>query len=201
MINNEVGVTESTQLATEIGDVIEQMRAPKLNHDELHDELRGYYEISINEQLNTEDVKRLFPRLQNIKSRVAYICNQTMHAYKARKTALEIFMSMLIKEADSTLYKNKEAREGYAVEKLRDLMVEVQIYEFLKDNSEMCLKNLNDMTNVISRQVTVMQIEVQLGEMARPSYHGSEDTEESSSSDKGTWSEDENDSIDELLVN
>jgi hypothetical protein len=58
-------------------------------------------------------------------------------------------------------------RDGLAAEKLSDFILEVQNYEFLKDNAEMCLDNLNDMVNVVSREVTVMQIELQLGELSR----------------------------------
>lgn len=152
---------------TMIEKMMNSLSLPSLNLDNLHRELDEYYEIAIDTNLNTGEIKQLFPELQNKKSRVAQIYVDASRAYKGRKTALDTLTSIVVKNADPSVYKNREMREGLAAEKLSDFILEVQNYEFLKDNAEMCLENLNDMVNVVSREVTVMQIEMQLGELSR----------------------------------
>jgi len=158
---------DNLDIKSMIDKMMDNLSLPSLNLDDLHRELDEYYEIAIDTNLSTGEIKRLFPELQNKKSRVAQIYVDASRAYKGRKTALETLVSIVVKNADPSVYKNKEMREGLAAEKLSEFILEVQNYEFLKDNAEMCLENLNDMVNVVSREVTVMQIEMQLGELSR----------------------------------
>lgn len=191
-----------------IDNMMNNLSLPTLNLDDLHKELDAYYEITIDKNLNTGEIKQLFPELQNKKSRVAQILVDASRAYKGRKTALDTLTSIVIKNADPSVYKNREMREGLAAEKLSDFILEVQNYEFLKDNAEMCFENLNDMVNVVSREVTVMQIELQLGELSRgpnlrkdSDFNNSayEEQEESEEEDFAVSGDEEDDVLKDIL--
>jgi len=158
-----------------VSDIIKRMESklcvPTTQHDELHAELDEYYSIVIEDNMNAEEIKELLSYIQNTRSRVAYIYVQAMQSYRARKTILDTLTSIISKEADPKIYKNKEARDGFAAEKLAGLILNVQIDDFLRNNAETCLSNLSDMMSTVSRQISVMQIELQLGELARPASH------------------------------
>jgi len=169
---------------------ITNMNTPLLNYDELHNELYDYYNVKIQDNLDTQQINELLTYLQNLRSRVAYINVQSFRDYKTKKSTLDFFTLIVVQYADSTKYKNKESREGFVIERLADLFLDVQVAEFLKDNAESCLKNLNDLLSIVSRQISVLQIELQLGQIARPG--NSSGLPSDNISNDATWHSDEN---------
>lgn len=167
------------------------MGIPELDYDNLHEELNKYYDISIEEDMDTNQINDMLTKMQNIRSRVAFITSQAMRTYKAKKTIVDMLMAILVKEADASKYKNKEAREGFATERLLDLNLDLRIAEFLKDNAEMCLNNLNNMISTVSRQISVLQIELQLGQLTR--YNTNDDGDDSD------WVFKSSDSLEDIL--
>jgi len=146
----------------------ERMGFEELNLNELHEELRGYYNTKIQENANTQEINEALTKLQNTRSRVAYIVMQADRQYKSKKAIIDILTPILAKDADPKLYKNKESRDGFAMERLADYVLDLHVADFLKEDANNCLSNLNDTISIISRQITVLQLEIQLGQISRP---------------------------------
>jgi hypothetical protein len=188
-------------LSKVIAEMENNLSIPKVDYSDIHDELSGYYNIAIQDDISTQEINDLLTKLQNTRSRVAYITKQSLRIYKSKKSILDILTPILSKDADPQIYKNKESREGFAMERLADLVLDVQVAEFLKEDAEMCLENLNDLYSTVSRQISVLQMEMELGQISRPGYSDNEDfqiTHFSSSNIKdATWESD--DSLDQEL--
>ncbi len=140
---------------------------PKINRDELRDEMSNMI-VNISKNPTTFDVNEGLAKTQGYRDRLSEILALAQKEYKVRKRCLEMLMDAvnLVSKASSA-----DKRRGEAVLKYPHLVIQTEAASiFLEEVEQMC-SNMKSTSETISRQVSVMQIQLQIGERRQGQSH------------------------------
>jgi len=151
---------------------------PKLDRNGYRREMLKM-QVKVSENPTTFELNEGLARVQGYKDRLAEIFNLANNEYRLRKRTLEMLF-----DAQSVLSKasNTEKRRGEATLKYPLLVLNLEAAEIFVDEVEQIMGNMKSTSEIISRQVSVCQIQLQIGDVRKNNQ--SEAQEISYASDK-----------------
>ncbi len=133
---------------------------PKLDRDALRCEM-GEMVVEMSKNPTTFDINEGLAKSQAYRDRLSEILFMAQNEYKIRKRCMEMLFDAvnLISKASSA-----DKRRGEAVMRYPMMIIQTEAADiFVKEVEQMCA-NMRSTSESISRQVSVMQIQLQLGE-------------------------------------
>lgn len=140
---------------------------PNIDRDSLREEMSNMV-VDISKNPTTFDVNEGLAKTQGYRDRLSEILALAQREYKVRKRCLEMLMDAvnLISKASSA-----DKRRGEAILKYPHLVIQTEAASiFLEEVEQMC-SNMKATSETISRQVSVMQIQLQIGERRQGQSH------------------------------
>lgn len=133
---------------------------PKLDRDKLRKEMEDM-QVETHKNPTTFDINEGMSLTQGYKDRLTEIYNVASREYKLRKRTTEMLVSanMVISRG-----KSKDKREGEAVMKYPVHMLNLEASEIFLDEVNQILNNIKSVGDSISRQGSMLQMQLQIGE-------------------------------------
>lgn len=183
----EVAVDESAKgAATSQGTMgeLEQMifnilsTLPRLNRNALRFEMENM-SVKIQQNPTTNDLHEGLSKAQGYKDRLAEIHNLASREFKTRERCVDMLF-----DANNVVSKGKSAdvRRGEATMKYPHLLIQLEAAETFVKEVEQVLQNIKSAHESVSRQISLMQIQLQLGEIRREQRTPNNDVEGNGSS-------------------
>lgn len=147
---------------------------PRLNVRKLRLEMEGM-QVGLQQNPTTLDLNAGLSKAQGYKDRLAEIYTMALREFKTRKRCVDLLF-----DAFNHVSKGSSAdkRRGEATMKYPMLLLHMEAAETFLDEVEHILHNIKSAMEAISRQVTLMQIQVQLGEVRRGAQPSNYEAEE-----------------------
>lgn len=146
----------------DIEDMVKSMLAtlPRINRDKLRKEMNNM-NVPVFETPTTFDLNAGLAKVQGYKDRLVEIYMIAQRDYKLRKRCVEMLF-----DAFNVISKGAsvDKRRGECIMKYPTLVLNVQASETFVEEIEQYLANFKSVGEVISRQITVMSMQLQLGE-------------------------------------
>lgn len=138
---------------------------PKLNRRKLRLEMETF-QVSLNQNPTTHDINEGLAHAQGYKDRLAEIYMMALREFKTRNRCVELLF-----DANNVISKGKSAdvRRGEATMKYPMHLIQLEGAETFLKEVEHILQNVKSAHEAISRQASVMQIQLQLGEVRKSS--------------------------------
>lgn len=158
----EIGRDEFHELVDSIHRVISSL--PNLNYDELHTELResDYLHIPISADPSLDELSAAALKVQTAKDRVGQILLDAERNFKILKHySKAIYIAWIRLSGDSS----QDRRESDATTRTWDFAGEAVQAETLYSASRAVLDNLKDKWDTISRNVSIIELRLKLGEI------------------------------------
>lgn len=162
----ELGDTGSLSSMKDLEKMIDQIIAtlPRLDRYKLRKEMENMV-VSLRQNPGTKDLTEGLAFAQGYKSRLAEIYNMALREYRLRNRCMDMLINAFI--ATEAKGKSADARQGEATMKYPMLLIHLEGSETFLKEVEHVLQNIKSAMDAISRQVSVMQIEVSIGEIRR----------------------------------
>ena len=157
----EIGRSEFQELVDNIHKAMASL--PNLNYDELHTELResDYLHIPISADPSLDELSAAALKVQTAKDRVGQILLDAERNYKILKHySKAIYIAWIRLSGDAS----QDRRESYATTRTWDFAGEAAQAETLYSASRAVLDNLKDKWDTISRNVSIIELRLKLGE-------------------------------------
>lgn len=158
----EIGRNEFHELVDCIHRAISSL--PNLNYDELHTELResDYLHIPISADPSLDELSAAALKVQTAKDRVGQILLDAERNYKILKHySKAIYIAWIRLSGDAS----QDRRESDATTRTWDFAGEAAQAETLYSASRAVLDNLKDKWDTISRNVSIIELRLKLGEI------------------------------------
>ena len=133
---------------------------PKIDRDALRDEM-GEMIVEMSKNPTTFDINEGLAKSQAYRDRLSEILFMAQNEYKIRKRCLDMLFDAvnLISKASSS-----DKRRGEAVMRYPMMVIQTEAADiFVKEVEQMCT-NMRSTSEAISRQVSVMQIQLQINQ-------------------------------------
>ena len=136
---------------------------PKLERNAYRREMLNM-QVKVSENPTTFELNEGLARVQGYKSRLVEIFNLANIEYRLRKRTLEMLF-----DAQSVLSKasNTEKRRGEATMKYPLLVLNLEAAEIFVDEVEQIMTNMKSTGEIISRQIAVISMQLQIGDVRR----------------------------------
>lgn len=133
---------------------------PKLDLSKYHDEMEEM-EVQTYENPTTFQLLETMDHVQQYKNRLSEILNDVEHEYAVRKRTLDMLYA-----ANNLVSNQKSAdkRQGEAMLKYPNLVLQLGKIEAFRTEITNVMGNLKAIGDVISRQASIISMQIQLGE-------------------------------------
>ena len=150
---------------------------PSLDRNKLRQEMIDM-KIELQNNPTTAHLNKGLAKAQAYKDRLSEIYSLAIREYKLRSRCNDMLINAFI--ATEAKGKSADARQGEAAMKYPMLMIQLEAAESFMKEVEHVLANIKSAHESVSRQVSVAQIQLQLGEIRReyPGINGNRDAEE-----------------------
>ena len=153
---------------TDIEIIAEEMLAtiPKLNRDKLRDEMSQMH-VAVYPNPSTFNINEGLALAQGYRERLAGILALADQEFNTRSKVLEMLMMAHIVTSKAS---SADKRKGEALIKYPSQFLALEAAETFKNEVMLFLKNMQSTSETISRQASVLQAQIALGEVRRKDY-------------------------------
>ena len=134
---------------------------PKLNRDKLRDEMENMT-VEVLPTPTTTSITNGLSKAQGFRDRCSEILLYATREAKIRRRCYDMLYSAICVTSNA---KNNDARMGNFCMRYPTLIIQTEAAEMFVKEVEHVFNNLKSVTDVLSRQVSVMQLQLQLGEI------------------------------------
>lgn len=161
----ELGESGNLSSMEELEKIIDRIIAtlPRLDRFKLRKEMENM-NVILKQNPMTKDLSEGLAYAQGYKSRLSEIYNLALREFRTRSRCVDMLFDAY--NAIST-GKSADVRRGQATMKYPMLLIQLEGAETFLKEVEHVLQNVKSAMDAISRQVSVMQIEVSIGEVRR----------------------------------
>ena len=133
---------------------------PKLDLSEYHNEMNNM-DVQTYENPTTFQLLETMDNVQQYKNRLSEILNDVEHEYAVRKRTMDMLYA-----ANNLVSNQKSAdkRQGEAMLKYPNLVLQLGKIEAFRTEITNVMNNLKSIGDVISRQASIISMQIQLGE-------------------------------------
>lgn len=170
-----------TDLEKEIIDVLNTL--PKLDRYALRREMVNMI-VSVEENPTTFGINEGLAKAQAYKSRLAEIYTLAIREFKLRKRCMEILQDAIMKVSNE---KSADKRKGEFAMRYPILLMQEQAAENFYEEVKHLISNMASANENVSRQVSVLQLQVQLGEVRRSESSKQSFNQAEESSGQKSW--------------
>lgn len=149
---------------------------PKINRDKLREELENMT-VEVLPTPTTSSITEGLAKSQGYRDRCSEILLYATREAKLRRRCYDMLYSCICVTSNA---KNNDARMGNFAMRYPSLILKTEAAEMFVKEVEHVFNNLKAVTDVLSRQVSVLQLQLQLGEIKskNPNYSNNSDVEE-----------------------
>lgn len=174
-------IEELEQIVAQIINTLDKMDRYKLRQE------MSEMNVELHQNPTTKDLNEGLAKAQAYKDRLAEIYTSALREFKIRERCVEMLL-----DAYNVVSKGSSAdkRKGEATMKYPMLLIQLEGAETFLKEVDHILNNVKSSMEALSRQVTLMQIQLQLGEIRRgekPSSFNSESEEVSKGPKELNW--------------
>lgn len=162
--STNVGACDLHSLELMVKDILNSL--PKLDRGALRMEMNNMF-VSVSESPSTKELTEGLAKTQAYKDRLAEIYMLANAEYKTRKRCTEMLMDAF---AVTSKASNSEKRRGEATMKYPNIIIAYHAAETFLEEVEHILANIKSTADIISRQVSIMQIQLSLGEVRKGNH-------------------------------
>ncbi|MNC12198.1 hypothetical protein D3C81_742250 [compost metagenome] len=137
---------------------------PRLNRNALRKEMENM-QVDLKQNPHSSDLNKGLAVAQSYKDRLAEIYTMALREYKTRNRCVDMLIGAFI--ATEAKGKSADARQGEAALRYPMHLFNLEAAESFMKEVEHILQNVKSAHEAISRQVSVTQIQLQLGEIRR----------------------------------
>ena len=150
--------------------IVERMlkTLPRLNRASLRLEMEDMF-VNIQENPTTKDLNEGLAKAQGYKDRLSEIYTLALRELKLRSRTMDMLYDAINYVSTA---KSADKRKGEATMKYPMLIIQKDAAETFLKEVEHVLQNIKSSHDSISRQITLMQIQLQLGEVRRETSTG-----------------------------
>ena len=183
-----VEIAQNTQIRTmaDLEKIVNSIldTIPRINRNALRREMEEM-KVRLSDNPTTKDLNEGLSLSQAYKDRLAEIYSMAMREFKTRERCVDmLFDAFKHLEAKG---KSAEQRQGEATVKYPMHLIQLQASETFMKEVEHVLNNIKSAHEAVSRQVSIAQIQLQLGEIRRGTSGGEfKEAEEVKSNSKKT---------------
>ena len=134
---------------------------PKLNRDKLRNEMENMT-VEVLPTPTTSSITEGLAKAQGFRDRCSEILLYATREAKLRRRCYDMLYSTICVTSNA---KNNDARMGNFSLRYPTLIIQTEAAEMFVKEVEHVFNNLKSVTDVLSRQVSVMQLQLQLGEI------------------------------------
>lgn len=180
------GTVQSNRANTieELENTVNQILAtlPRLDRAKLRLEMENM-SVELKENPTTYDLSKGLAKAQAYKDRLSEIYIMALREYKIRQRCAELLLDAfnLVSKGSSV-----DKRRGDAMMKYPMMLIQMEAAEVFLKEVENVIQNMKSTMEAISRQVSIMQLQLQLGEIRKNQQTNNSEAEEYSSSQRGT---------------
>lgn len=151
----------------ELEEVVNSILAtlPKLNRAKLRKEMEEMV-VELKENPTTDDLNKGLAKAQGYKDRLAEIYTLALREYKIRNRCLEMLFDAVNYVSTA---KSADKRKGEATMRYPMMIIHKEAAETFLKEVEHVLQNIKSAHDSVSRQVSVAQLQLQLGELRKGS--------------------------------
>lgn len=155
------GTCDLHSLELMVKDILNSL--PKLDRGSLRLEMNGMF-VTVSENPTTKELTEGLAKTQAYKDRLSEIYMLANAEYKTRKRCTEMLIDAYSVTSKGS---NSEKRRGEATMKYPNIIIAYHASEVFLEEVEHILANIKSAADIISRQVSVMQIQLSLGEFRK----------------------------------
>ncbi len=151
----------------DLEEIVKEMLStlPKLNRDKLRKEMNDMY-VEVHANPTTFDINEGLASSQGYRTRLTEIYNLAIRECKLRKRCVELLFSAVNVISNA---KSKDKRDGEAVMKYPIHVLNLEASEIFLEEVNQIINNIRAVSDSVSRQGSMLQMQVQIGEYTRRS--------------------------------
>lgn len=169
--NNSKPVSGLEELEQIVNEMLSTL--PRINRNAIRKEMEEMH-VNLQQNPHTSDLNEGLAKAQGYKDRLAEIYTLALREFKLRSRCVDMLF-----DANNVVSKGKSAdvRRGEATMRYPMLLVQLEAAESFMKEVEHVLQNIKSAHESVSRQVSVAQIQLQLGEIRREAPKSSQPRE------------------------
>lgn len=181
--NNSKPISGLEELEQIVNEMLSTL--PRINRNSIRKEMENM-NVDLKQSPHTSDLNEGLAKSQGYKDRLAEIYTLALREFKLRSRCVDMLF-----DANNVVSKGKSAdvRRGEATMRYPMLLIQLEAAESFMKEVEHVLQNIKSAHESVSRQVSVAQIQLQLGEIRReaPKPYASKEAEETHQKGETDW--------------